>query len=371
MTTMKANILIIALLQFLTTACGNPGKQVAESRTVILNPGDRQISTHDIMEIKGWKELRPDSSTYIGNPSKIECVDGDYFLLVKYPDPNVFHFSSDGSLLHKIGQKGNGEGEFTHAYDFAVDRDSHNVLILSDNSMVYVYSPDGTYVEKIKLPESLICNILSTDAGLYGSSGYADLADNNSNYLLYRYDKDYKIDAKWIPYEKVTLPPYSMAMRNPFISDGEDTYLIDNVNLKLYDLKNLDNSAAPFISFKLDNAMPADIFGDPMKFMEMQVKYNWIMNAVATGSSIIAAYIYDGNYAITQTSKDGTVVRSGFFENGILPIECCSVNGNTIYSVIPGEQYLNFWEKQAGISKPDFSVSDDTVLLLEWSPKTK
>lgn len=366
---MKTRFIMLIMITMLVVSCRTGSdKDTNGTHIVALSPTEDIIKSTDVMEITGWKALNSDSVPYIGIPSKLECMDGDFYILTKKPQQCVYRFSPDGNLLSIIGQTGNGEGEYTHAHDFTIDPDQHKILILSDNSLVFVYDINGQYIETKKLSDNLICSIQSADSGIYGTSGYADITASGSNHLIYRFDRDLKEIGKWIEYDEVKLPPFSITFRNPFLSNGRELYFLDNLALDLYDLSRRQDIGKPLISFKLSNPMPENIFGDTMKFMEMQGKYNWIMNAMATESSFIFAYIYDGHYSITQTDRNGNMIRSGKFD-GMLPLECHAAKGDTVYSVITSDLYHGLWQKQEGINQPDFNVPDNSILLMEWQPK--
>lgn len=363
----RLSIIFATLL--LLSAC-NSSKEVHNDTIleITLNPEDKDLSPADIMEVIGWTELKLDSAVWIGNPTKIESAAGEYFVFERYPSQCVFRFSSDGKFLSKIGKIGNGEGEYLQAYDFYVDEDGSKIYILSDKSTLYVYGKDGTYINKVQISDNLICNLCKSNDGLLGSTGYADITNDGNNYLIYKYDSDWKVADKWVEYSNVLLPPYSIALKNPFISNGNNIYFVDKIKASVFDINQMNDNGTPNISFKLENPMPIDAYADFMNFIELQGKHNWIMDTAILDSSILVAYIFDGNYSVTQTDKNGVVLKSGVL-NGMLPLECSYVSGDAINSLITAGLYNDLWANVSGIQQPDFEVSDNSILLMQWQLK--
>lgn len=354
----------LLILSGLLASCGGSREQNAQV-TVSLNPGDSEISLTDVMDITGWIEIKADSSKYIGEASKIETFNSEYYIMDPVTQKCVLRYGADGSLLNTIGQQGEGPGEYPQLTDFTIDRKNGQVLILSYGSNVYIYTLDGTFYRKVQLTEGFISNISCNSKGLMATSGYSATVTNGKNYLLYQFDNDFKLESEWFPYTTPLRSTYPIVGANCLMTNGNQSYYLDNINRHILAYDCNTNNVDTLMSFDLKNSMPVEVFKDNMRFITEQLNYNWIKDFVLTDSSIIVGYVYDKNYSISIFDFAGEVIKSGELL-GPFP-QCFPDNSGTIVSPIPVDLYLGFWEKQNLPIKPSFDVNEDTnLVLMKW-----
>jgi len=364
---MKTSLFLLILMCLAICGCKNQRHDhTATCEKVVLNPGSNDLSRIDIMNIEEWIEIKADSGTYIGNVKKFEVFNSDYYILDNINQKCVLRYSSSGELINKIGKLGDGPGEYAQIYDFTIDRKNNTVLILASQSKILVYGADGTFKFSADLDNGLVCNIAANKNGIMATSSYAAFTPENKNYLLYEYNHQLELIGKWLPYTEPAQSPYPVIMSNQLISLGTFTYYFDNINLVIQEYDCDENEVKPLISFELKNQMPKEIYKDEMAFMSKQLEHNWIKDFVVAPTAMIISYIYGGEYCITMIDQNNNVQMSGKY-HGMFPTNY-AIDGEYIVSPIFPDSYLNYWEKQDDIIKPNFEVSEDTnLMLMKWS----
>ena len=350
-------------------SCKNHGTGSETATPVVsLESGDNDLSHEDVIEIIDWIEIKADSSLFIDNPAKVEYYGSDYYILDNRNQKCVLRYASDGTLINKIGQLGQGPEEYSSIVDFSIDRSNGRVIVLSMEPTLYLYSTDGTFERKVSPTEDIISRISCNSKGLMTSSDYSSPTTDTDNFLLSEFDNEFNQIGRWIPYCEPKRPSFSPLGPDCLVTLGELTYYFDDINLDLITYDSKSNVASTLMSFDLCNRMPEDIFSDNMRFISEQLIYNWVKDFVVVGNHIIAGYIYDRNFSISIVDKTGKIVTSGKF-HGPFP-QCYPLDDNTVISPISVDSYLNYWENQSDIPKPSFDVSEDTnLLLMKWKLK--
>ena len=79
------------------------------------------------------------------DPSIRVAVDGngEIYLLGRFHD-SVFHYTSTGKFVNRIGSGGNGEGQLRSPHDVAVDGQGR--IYIADSNGILVFAPDGRYL---------------------------------------------------------------------------------------------------------------------------------------------------------------------------------------------------------------------------------
>ncbi len=86
------------------------------------------------------------------------------------------------------------------------------------------------------------------------------------------------------------------------------------------------------------------------------------------GANVIVGYIFEGKYSITILDKHCNIVDAGIY-HGPFP-QCYVKEDDTIISPILVDIYLNYWENQSDIIKPQSDINEDTnLLIMTWKLK--
>lgn len=357
-------VIIAVFLLMSLYSCG--GDKADTTNVQDLNPSDNILSQEEVMDIVGWVELKTDTMGYIGRVIKVQSYEGDYYVLDGMNQKCVLRYDSAGTFVCRIGKSGDGPGEYSRACDFTIDTTTNKVNILSDNSSLYVYNLDGSFDRKVTLGGGTICKISSNPCGLMGTTSYASPSINGQKYLLNEYDANFQLVDSVMPYDEVLTPSFSLFPSRLTTVNGV-TYLVDNINQQIisYDCSR-NETRIPF-RFSISNSMPMDYYKDNMEFFKHQMEYNWLKNAIITPAGIMVEYIYNTRMALAIFDWDGNLKANGVYD-GNFPD--CYVGESMILSPVSPELYFNYWSKKQDVTKPDFTVTDDTnMLIMKWRCK--
>lgn len=336
---------------------------------VTLSPGNDLIGALDIMDAKEWITLKIPDSAYLRYISKIEVVDGDLYLLDRVTQRCVSRFSSDGLLKKRIGAIGGGPGEYPSILDFTIDKIQRKLMILSDQSMLYIYTLEGEFLKSLKLTDEFIEHISANANGLMATSSYSGFLGTGENYLLYEFDSDLNQTGQWINYDSPMMAPFYPFMQNILTTVDGNSYYTDLLKRRIlkYDCKS--NDVKPIISFDLKNSMPEEYFLDLMNFMEKQMDYNWIKDCIITKEAILISYVFDCSYSILLMNHQGDVLASGKYSG--YSFEGFAGDDGYIYTPVSPDSYLDYWQTVGFNIKPASDVTEDTdFILLKWRIKS-
>ena len=63
-------------------SCKNQGAVDNGGAPVVnLDPGNKELSHENVMEIIDWVEIKADSSLFIGNAAKVEAFASEYYIM--------------------------------------------------------------------------------------------------------------------------------------------------------------------------------------------------------------------------------------------------------------------------------------------------
>ena len=143
------NILLILLL-FILFSCKSTGDKT-DCEVLHVDLVERPVSTEELFSKISVIPLETNDSSFLVRPVKVIIKDNRYYI-VDEGVPAVFSFDEEGHLLHKIGKKGQGPGEYREIYDAVIKEKENAVYMLSPFGSLYVYSLDGKFIKEIELP---------------------------------------------------------------------------------------------------------------------------------------------------------------------------------------------------------------------------
>lgn len=365
-----SSIRFIPLLIALFVLCVSCQKQQSDNQsgdavTVKLPSCDETLTVADLVDVVDWIELSAENDIYIDNVKRLAVLDGEYYLFDNVKHKCVLRYDTDGRFANRIGTCGQGAGEYTAAIDFCVDKNSGRIIILSRGSELFIYDINGVFDRKVEI-EGDWREIAMTDCGLMATSDNMSTQADGDNYLIGLFDNDFKLVDRWYKYPK-PLVCNNLFFANGLVTVDGNGYYADNFNHVIYQLKCTENEAVEKIRLKLNNAMPEVKYLDLMSFFECQRDYNWIKDMIILPSGFIVGYIYNGNFSVLYSDRNGNIITSGIFV-GVLPTGVSDDSGQIVSPVSP--ELYSAWAENYGIKKADFEVSDNTnMLLLKWKAK--
>ena len=113
---------------------------------------ETKVSMNDLFSKVEVVPLETNDSCLLVRPYKVLQWD-DYYGVFDFNIPSLFVYDSEGKFIRRIGRRGQGPGEFTYIYSVLRDDDTGVFYMLSPFSELFSYSADGTFRERVKLPQ--------------------------------------------------------------------------------------------------------------------------------------------------------------------------------------------------------------------------
>lgn len=144
------NIVIISLLLLSLSACSSNKKEECPVLKVSLEK--ENVSIMDLFDRLEVIALETNDSCLLIWPDKILYTKGCYEIF-DAKHPALFVFDENGRFVRKVGAKGEGPEEYTEVYDVTSDDQNGNIYMLSPFGEIFVYTPDGNFIERRRLPQ--------------------------------------------------------------------------------------------------------------------------------------------------------------------------------------------------------------------------
>lgn len=171
-------LLMILMLGMLTTSNEEDNNTVTENCYVMnLDSAEKleKMTYSSLFSKAGIIVLEDTDESLLGKVDKIEFLDNYLYVLEKRR--GLFLFDKQGKFVRKIGNKGNGPGEYVSPDDITVDKVNKKIYILDSNQRVLKYSSTGAYENSFRL---------ENDAT---RSNYIQYSENALYTNLYTFDK--------------------------------------------------------------------------------------------------------------------------------------------------------------------------------------
>ena len=360
------NFIVLLLLPAVFYSCKFSSKEKKQESCMIkLNDTKQTVLTHeDVMEIKEWVALDSQDDAILGDISRIEAINGKYYLLDKVIQKCVLVFDEQGKFLRKIGKVGQGPGEYAQIVDFTVHKNT--VTILSPQSTIYQYDLQGTFLQSKQISQSLLWNIAACNDKYLLSSAHRTYTEGENAFLLYAFDEAWNLKGKWLqvlPKQMPTLPLISATMQS---ARGKLFYCDVFTNaVYQFDSKNNKVSTAYALSFLAP--VPQHVYADVMSFMQRQREYDFLHEAVINEKYALFCHAHQGDYNLAVADSEGNLLKNGRFQ-GRFP-KTFHGQGEELVSTVSANEYLTYWKEQPIVQCKDSIAEEDNFLLLKWTVK--
>ena len=323
------------------------------------------VLLNDIFTAKGCVLLDSCTDGIISSIDKIECDSSSIYILDKVMEKCVYRFSEAGKYCNRIGVCGRGKGEYINIYDFTVEPKNGNIIILGEDSKVYVYDKNGKFIGDKKLSETRFWNIQATDDGILMSTNHSTYASGENSFLLYEYDFSFNLINKWnqaLPEYNTYMPPMSSFV---FQKHEDGLSYIDQKQNRIFLQDKGNGSFDKFIDVSFPNPRPFSHYTDAMVFMDKnnQRKYDWLCEVLLGEDKIMTTYFRNGRYCVSVAdAKDGRIIKEGILA-GIMP-RIYPLRGNDYIAAVTPEIYDK--DKSWRMFSKDLKhgITDESNLLL-------
>lgn len=304
----------------------------------------REIALDEIIKKNTYIKLETTDSNFIGIISKIIFTPENIIIGDNHIANSVYMFDLKGRFIKKIGNKGNGPGEFSTFDHIILTEDKKSIAIIDGNkSKIIFYDLNGNFINSKSLPyRSEIAEYLDKDHFVFSNTpGIYDGSTNMNNTLLIS-DKSGKIINSHFP-----------------------TTFTNNFNLVAHGdrLKKIKNNIYynPNLSDTIFQISKKDIKSKYVINVEK-------LNKPGLENPDMATYI---DFIKTKSSFNGAYVEVdnflflGMFPNGASPIIYDKKNRSTIKTSKLSENILfHFWGEDEIISS-----YKDSILVTSINPE--
>ena len=136
----------------------------------------------------------------IGNINELQVFEGNIYILDSSKAKKLFVFDWEGRFIRKIGNIGNGPGEYLEPIDFTLDTKNRIIYLRDLKNRIHKYRLNGTFINTITIdaPNSAAMFIQYHNEKLYLSQQWWEKSDDN--YMLLEVDpNDGKILSRSLP----------------------------------------------------------------------------------------------------------------------------------------------------------------------------
>lgn len=311
-------------------ACNNK-PNTCDINKLDLIKSDKVLKLKDVFADFEILSLDTNGGGAFQNINKLVFHDDRYYIMDKTGKRQILVFDSLGVYQCSIGNPGKGKGEYINIEDFTIDEQNNRIVILAYPSTVYTYSLNGKFLFSKKIDENtMLWDIINTEEGFICSTNHMTYTEGEHAYLLYFFDKDFKMQSKQINVlpVQVALPPF---VSNSLLKTSANSYFyFDSYTARAYKINN--STLGEVYELQLDNPIPVNLFADINGFMDKQMDYDFFMNAINIENQLLAFYKEGKQIRGFKSKFDNSLVETFRYDDWVPQL--MYQNNGIIYSTI-------------------------------------
>ena len=329
---MRNNILY--LLAILLVSCSETVINMEGSSISLEGDDTTHVYITEYLKIVECVPLIETEECILGNIRNIEEYDNEYYILGKFEKTGIVVFNKDGEFVRKIGNYGNGRGEYSKILDYTVDQKNKRVLVLLNDSKLKIYDLKGNYISEETLTKSLLYNIACIDGNILCTTNHQTYTSGEDAFLFYVFDENFKKIKKHTNVLSTYMGMFSLNLHR-LMTNQRKFYYTDFYTHNIYVLDKLGNIEQIF-SYDKSSLMPTEYFKGYTTFTENQMKFDFVFNNIIIGGNIITIYKDKEQLRIAINDVEGNT-KSNKALKGIMP-ECYMYKDNFVLSSLTNEQ---------------------------------
>lgn len=178
--TQKVVLLIVSVLLLYSCKEDKSTKEITSEAKVheikLTNSKILKTSFSNYIKDFSYLELKTNSKTYISEISNVQVFKNDFYVLDRKKS-NLYVFDENGRFIRKIGQRGDGPGEYKDISDFVINTEKETISILSNfNIKIFEYDLQGKFIRDIAFSD-----FFPKHMNLLNNNYYALYTDNSSD----------------------------------------------------------------------------------------------------------------------------------------------------------------------------------------------
>lgn len=340
---MKIYLLIILVLTLIS--CRERTKKYPFSDEIEIynmNPGEgKKMSTSSLFDSISYIPLETTKDIVIGSIDKMEAFDSYFFILDKRTK-KIWCFDSLGKYIFQIDKKGKGPGEYLDIFDFNIDKENKQILVLDRNSQkILYYDFSGQYLKDVQLDVKARLFALLNNKFLLYTSGvdiYMKKENNDYGYNLFLSDLNGKVEHRFFIYNEIT---DNLWRHNVFVKNKTGVMFHYARNDTIYNFNDNGELTVKYL-FDFDKQrMPLEKILDKTKLSSYTDNPNYVNISEIYCSDLYTfiAYTYERRSRfILRNNETNKIINVRFLENDIdfisfanpLPV---NMKGNKIYYI--------------------------------------
>lgn len=261
-------------------------------------------SFSDYFEISKCLPLEVSNECNISFARRIECFEDNYYVFSSNGNVGIFVFNKDGKFTRKIGEKGNGPGEYTNIIDFSLDRKNRRLLLLCNRpSFVKIYSLDGVFLEDKILNNTSLSDIASINGTILCPTNHQGFTKNESDSLFYIFDENFKLIKKHTFISDNSIGTTSFIPSNT--KAYGDKFIFSDFHEHRTFVLNNNGDIEKCFKYEDDNLISLDNQKSIKLFMDNQLKSSFILSSSILNEKCVTFYKSGKNINISINKSDG------------------------------------------------------------------
>ena len=303
------NKVILWVLLVLMTVCSCSYKPLELSYTPIsLNSTDtNSVSFDDCFEISSCIPLEETENCHITDVRRIELFEDNYYVCSSNANTGLVVYDAKGRFLRRIGNKGNGHGEYTNILDFAIDKKNRRIILLCNrSSLVKIYSLEGIFQEEKVLHDTSLSNLACIDGVILCPTNHQGFTSYEEDSLFYIFDESLNFIKK-----KIYISNNNLGMSS-FIPSNTRTYGNKFVYSDFHEhrtfILNKHGDVEKCYEYQKDRLIPISALKDTKVFLDNQFDYDFILNSVILNGKCKTVYKEGQRMKLSINRNDGECV---------------------------------------------------------------
>ncbi|MBN1768937.1 MAG: 6-bladed beta-propeller [Prolixibacteraceae bacterium] len=239
-------LVLVVILYSCSNATNKPNER--EDDVIVINIDNTvlKISVPMSLYVEGVKvvPLEENESCMLGDINKVCMIDNSLFI-TDGSSNSLYEFDLNGGFIRKIGQVGNGPGEYRSVSDFSISRSNKTIYVLDRSRHVILkYSQTAEFIKSIPVEESVYAISVIDDKIYLKHSAFMQ----SSQYLLTAIDESGHTHITMLPYSKYSkgYSGFKLLARRQFINTENDTKCLTPYGETIYTINK--NKAVPFLT---------------------------------------------------------------------------------------------------------------------------
>lgn len=288
-------------------SCTDKGLDVS-CVNIALNSSDTTKSSFDrYFDVTECLPLQGPVDCQISFARRVIFFENEYYVFSSNGNVGLFVFDKNGKFTRRIGNKGNGRGEYTNILDFTIDIKNRRIFIICNrSSLIKIYSLDGKYLEEKILHETSLSDIACVNGVILCPTNHQGFTKNENDSLFYIFDEKFNFVDK---HTFVTDNNLGMASLIPSsIKAYGDKFVFSDFHEHRTFLLTAKGNIEKCFKYEEDDLIPLESQKNVKLFMGNQVKSSFVLSSSILNDKCITFFKSGKDTKLSINKFDGECV---------------------------------------------------------------